>query len=182
MVVATTLGVLLALAVRSTSALRPAHPYCVRLSQPPARRAVRGRIVMLANDEYDWDAAWQQRVAATTPEPPATERATAPVPRSDLSKAEEICGASDRCEAMAYAMAKTDFFGTILAVTSEAWAMFYLVVVPAFYVLASALGLPDVSTVDVQTVARAVFLPGWPVCLVVASGVTLLRKVNQLEE
>ena len=79
-------------------------------------------------------------------------------------------------------MRKTDFFGTALAVSTLAWILFYLAVVPATYMLGPALGLPDVSGLDTQSVARIVFLPGWPACLVVAAGVMLLRQGEGGEE
>ena len=76
-------------------------------------------------------------------------------------------------------MRETDFFGTVLFTTTLAWAIFYLVAVPATY-FAYTFGpaAMDVSALNMQTVANAIFLPAWPACLVVALGVTLLRKQN----
>ena len=71
---------------------------------------------------------------------------------------------------------KTDLFGTILATTSFAWVIFYLVVVPATYSLGPAFGMQDVSAFSWQTIAGAIFIPAWPGCLLIAAALFVFRQ------
>ena len=185
--------------VGATAALLCPHSTTRGSVSSALSRRIRAASPLLA-EGYDWDTAWQRRAEDGLPKSVASELRDLATSEKDLDERSEAPATGlTRANAVPIAlkksaaaaldvrqwrlpfgffrfMAQTDLFGTALGITMLAWVMFYLAAVPATYAFGPALGLQDVSNLDVQTVARAIFLPGWPACLVVATGVMLLRR------
>ena len=188
-------------AVSSLSSLQRCH---LRACAPPVRRATLPLLAADdAKEDYNWDAAWQrrvrveetyQRVMADGTEELANEAE----PRSsDDINSSGSASEQPRFQVLPQGLQKSlnqaidvkqwrlpffifaymrDSSATALITSALAWVIFYLLAVPAAYVVGPALGMQDVSGLDTQAVANAIFIPAWPFCLVVAVGVTMLLR------
>ena len=185
--------------VGATAALLCPHSTTRGSVSSAMSRRVRAASPLLA-EGYDWDTAWQRRAEDGLPKSVASElRSLATSEKDPEERSEAPATVPTRVNVVPIAlrkhvasaldvrqwrlpfgffrfMAQTDLSGTALGITMLAWVMFYLAAVPATYAFGFALGLHDVSNMDVPTIVHAMFVPGWPACLVVATGVMLLRR------
>ena len=163
--------------------LHPGHSHS-HLRTEHIRRQSNLRLMADDKDAYDWDAAWQQATAERrvllqreAPEPATSGQPNVPAAVQDFKDRVTDVRRWRLPFGFFQWMVKADFFGTSLSISSLAWVLFYLVFVPATPVLGPVLGLPDMSGLDTQTIARVVSVPGLLASYVVSAGLVLgLRR------